>query len=276
MADNALGEYLKARRLSLDPTALGFTLERRRTPGLRREEVALRASISPTWYAWLEQGRGGAPSSDVLDRLVPALKLTEREREHLHLLAFGRSPDIRSTGSDQITPRLQRVLEGLDPRPAIIRNLRWDVLAWNRAATVMQADFDNLDPGNRNILRLLFLNPHARSMQADWEATAKFVIGAFRMDAARAGSSEDTQSLILELSEASAAFRELWNDNSIEPLVEGIKEMHHPTFGTLSLEYSAFSVEGRTDLSLCIYNPADDRSMACLAKAVSGLLAQAR
>jgi len=118
---NPLGTYLKDRRAKLDPAALGFSSERRRTPGLRREEVAQRANISPTWYTWLEQGRGGAPSKDVLDRIARALMLTDLEREHLYLLGLGRQPDVHYRAADGITPRLQRVLDALEFSPAVVR-----------------------------------------------------------------------------------------------------------------------------------------------------------
>src|SRR5256884_6444780 len=124
---NLLGTYLKDRRGKLDAAALGFPLKRRRTPGLRREEVAHRANISPTWYTWLEQGRGGAPSADVLDRIASALMLTDVEREHLFLLGLGRLPEARYRKSDGVTPRLQRVLDALDPSPAVIRTATWDI-----------------------------------------------------------------------------------------------------------------------------------------------------
>src|SRR6476619_2522991 len=124
---NLLGSYLRDRRTRLDPAALGFAAGRRRTPGLRREEVAQRANISPTWYTWLEQGRGGAPSPDVLNRISRALMLTEVEREHLFLLGLGRPPEARYSRNDDVTPRLQRVLDALDPSPAVIRTAIWDV-----------------------------------------------------------------------------------------------------------------------------------------------------
>ena len=144
--ESRLGVYLRDRRAKLDPAALGFPPERRRTAGLRREEVALRANISPTWYTWLEQGRGGAPSADVLDRIARALMLTDFEREHLFLLALGRPPEVRYHKNDGVTPRLQRVLDALDPSPAVIRTALWDVVAWNRAATVMLMDYDVRGP----------------------------------------------------------------------------------------------------------------------------------
>src|SRR6204780_4311496 len=131
--ENRLATYLKDRRAKLDPAAFGFAQERRRTPGLRREEVAQRANISPTWYTWLEQGRGGAPSADVLDRIARALMLTEVEREHLFLLGLGRPPEVRYRKDEVVTPRLQRVLDALEPCPALIRTATWDVAAWNQA-----------------------------------------------------------------------------------------------------------------------------------------------
>src|SRR5579875_2867809 len=115
--ENRLGAYLKHHRTKLDPAALGFPASRRRTPGLRREEVAQRAHISPTWYTWLEQGRGGAPSADVLDRISRALMLTDVEREHLFLLGLGRPPEARYHEKEAVTPRLQRVLDALNPSP---------------------------------------------------------------------------------------------------------------------------------------------------------------
>src|SRR5215218_5363454 len=119
--DNQFGSYLKDRRAKLDPAAFGFPSVRRRTPGLRREEVAQRANVSATWYTWLEQGRGGAPSADVLDRIARALMLTEVEREHLFLLALGRPPEVHHRTAEGVTPRLQRVLEALELSPAYVK-----------------------------------------------------------------------------------------------------------------------------------------------------------
>src|SRR6201988_5259342 len=126
--ENLLGTYLKDRRTKLDPSAFGFSQSRRRTAGLRREEVAQRANISPTWYTWLEQGRGGAPSAEVLERIARALMLTEVEREHLFLLGLGRAPEGRHRVPEGVTPRLQRLLDALELSPAIVKNLTWDVV----------------------------------------------------------------------------------------------------------------------------------------------------
>jgi len=273
-AENPLGTYLKDRRGRLDPAAFGFLAERRRTPGLRREEVAQRAAISPTWYTWLEQGRGGAPSADVLDRIARALMLTDLEREHLFLLGLGRPPEARYRKKEGVTPRLQRVLDALDPTPAVIRTATWDVLAWNRGATAMLTDYSILPPEERNMLRILFLDPRARAAQYDWESVARFILGAFRMDAARAGAAADVEPLIDELSRLSPEFRAMWRDNDLPPAHHGeaIKHIRHPVLGPLAFEYSTFAVDGRTDLSLLIYNPAtpaDAERIAALVRAPS-------
>ncbi|ELZ2234609.1 helix-turn-helix transcriptional regulator [Klebsiella pneumoniae] len=136
--NHALGDFLRARRQRLDPATFGFPAGRRRTPGLRREEVAQLASISPTWYTWLEQGRGGAPSREVLERIARGLRLTTPEREHLFILAFGHPPQTRLTVTDDMTPRLQRVLDAFTI-PAIIRTASWDVIAFRADVTRMGA-----------------------------------------------------------------------------------------------------------------------------------------
>src|SRR6476619_1776322 len=121
MGDNLLGTFLRDRRTKLDPASFGVSMTRRRTSGLRREEVAQRANVSATWYTWLEQGRGGAPSGDVLDRIARAMLLTDVEREHLFLLGLGRPPEVRYRAPEGITPRLQRLLDTLEYSPAFVR-----------------------------------------------------------------------------------------------------------------------------------------------------------
>jgi transcriptional regulator with XRE-family HTH domain len=253
--ENLLGAYLKDRRAKLDPTAFGFAPERRRTPGLRREEVAQRANISATWYTWLEQGRGGAPSADVLDRIARALMLTDAEREHLFLLGLGRPPEVRYQNSEGVTPRLQRVLDALDPSPALIRTATWDVVAWNRAATAMLTDYEKVPAERRNILRFIFLDPGARAAQYDWTSVARFAVGSFRADVARAGAAANVSALVDELSRLSPEFDAMWRDTNISTHHEGIKHIRHPVLGRLAFEYSAFAVDGRPDLSMVVYNP---------------------
>jgi transcriptional regulator with XRE-family HTH domain len=254
---NRLGTYLRDRRAKLDPVALGLPPKRRRIVGLRREEVAQRANISPTWYTWLEQGRGGAPSADVLDRIARALMLTDVEREHLFLLGLGRPPDARYRKNEGVTPRLQRVLDALEPSPALIRTATWDVVAWNRAATVALMDYGSMPPEQRNILRFMFLDARSRAAQYDWESVARFALGAFRVDAARAGAEAEIEPLIDELSRLSPEFRTMWRENDVRGIHgEAVKHLRHPVLGPLAFEFSAFAVDGRTDLSMVVFNPA--------------------
>lgn len=254
--ESALGAYLRDRRTKLDPAAFGLPLTRRRTPGLRREEVAQRANVSPTWYTWLEQGRGGAPSADVLDRIARALMLTDAEREHLFILGLGRPPVTRQQVDDSITPRLQRLVDAFEHSPALIRNATWDVLAWNRAFAFVFTDYTTLPPEQRNILRVIFGDRRVRDLQYDWEAVARLVVGVFRGDVARAGATAEVTALIEELSQLSPDFARLWRDNEVRNYSGGMKKLRHPIVGTLTFEYSAFSVGGRPDLGMVVYNPA--------------------
>lgn len=269
--DKRLGAYLRERRTKLDPAAFGFSTERRRTAGLRREEVAQLANISTAWYTWLEQGRGGAPSPDVLDRIARALMLTDAEREHVYLLGLGRLPEVRYHASGGITPRLQRVLDALHPSPALIRTATWDVVAWNRAATVVLADYDALEPQQRNVLRRIFLDPHARAVQYDWESVARIVVGAFRVDVARAGAAAAVTDLVDELCRLSPEFDAMWRDHTVHAHGDTVKHIKHPVMGPFSFEYSAFGVDGRPDLTMVVYNPATpadrDKLRALLASA---------
>jgi transcriptional regulator with XRE-family HTH domain len=274
---SALGAYLRNRRTKLDPASFGVSGGRRRTAGLRREEVAQRAGISATWYTWLEQGRGGSPSADVLDRIAQALRLTDVEREHLFLIGLGRPPGNRYRGSDAITPRLQRLLDTLTCSPAIVRTATWDVVAWNRAAAVVLTDYGALPPDQRNVLRMMFRDSRVRAAQPEWEPVARLVVAAFRIDAARAGADAEVAPLVEELCRSSAEFAAMWRDNDVQTHGDGVKHLRHPQVGLLALEYSSFAVDGRPDLSLIVYNPAtsaDRRLVESLLAAQTALAAE--
>ena len=259
---NSLGTYLKDRRAKLDPVSLGFTATRRRTPGLRREEVAQRANISATWYTWLEQGRGGAPSADVLARISRALMLTDVEHEHLFLLALGRPPEVRFHCACDVSPRLQRVLDSMEHSAAFVKNALWDVVAWNHAATVVLGDYGAVPPEQRNILRRMFTDARVRDAQPDWESVARFVLAVFRADVARNGATAQVEALVEELSRASPEFETMWRDNDVRTHGEGTKILRHAEIGMISLEYSAFAVDGRPDLAMVVYNPATAEDLA--------------
>jgi transcriptional regulator with XRE-family HTH domain len=255
--DNRLGSWLRDRRARIDPAAFGLPPTRRRTPGLRREEVAQRARISPTWYACLEQGRGGAPSADALDRIAQALMLTDIEREHLFLLGLGRPAEVRYKKREGVTPRLQHVLDALDPTPALIKTATWDVVAWNRAVAIILADYGSLPPEERNMLRHLFLSPQARAAHYDWKSVARAIVAAFRVDVARAGAAAEVGALVDDLRRLSPEFEAMWRDNDVGALPgEMVKHIRHPILGDIAFEYSTFAIDGRPDLSMAVYNPA--------------------
>lgn len=254
--ENLLGTFLKDCRARLDPKEFGFTATRRRTPGLRREEVAQRADVSATWYTWLEQGRGGVPSADVLDRLSGALALNTVEREYLFLLAQHRPPEVRYEEPGGVTPRLQRVLDSLELCPALIKTSTWDIVAWNRAASAVLADYSKLRPEGRNLLRIIFINPVTRANMPNWEGVARFSVASFRADAARSGASEKVKNLVDELSALSPEFAEMWRENEVGGYGEGTKHVWHPSAGPIVLEYSAFAVDGQSDLRMIVFTPA--------------------
>ncbi len=254
---NALGSFLKERRARLDPADFGLPLERRRTPGLRREEVAQRAHVSATWYTWLEQGRGGAPSADVLDRLARALTLNGEEREYLYFLAQDRPPRQPRAEQAQITPRLQRVLDALVDTPALVKTPEWTVLAWNRTISRVLVDYSKIPPGERNALKLLF-REGGHDHLPNWESVARLLVGSARRDIARAGMQEATRALIEEMSRSSPDFRRIWAEQDVAGHGDGRKTIIHPVAGRLELEYSTFAVDGRNDLSLVVFSPATD------------------
>ncbi|MCI4592185.1 helix-turn-helix transcriptional regulator [Sphingobium sp. BYY-5] len=272
MADdtNSLGAFLRDRRARIDPASFGLPGGRRRTPGLRREEVAQRANISPTWYTWLEQGRGGAPSADALNRIATGLMLTQAEREHLFMLGLGRPPEVRYRQADGVSPRLQRVLDALSTSPAIVKTPTWDVLAWNRAAALLLTDYAKIPVGERNVLRLMFNNASVRAAQDDWQSVARFVVGGLRADAVRAGASAEVAQLAEELSRTSPEFAALWNDNDIAGQDDGLKKLNHGEIGPIELEFSTFAVDGRTDLAMVVYNPVTSETARRIAAYLAG------
>ncbi len=270
LEENRLGNYLKNRRARLNPAAFGYPSANRRTPGLRREEVALRASISATWYTWLEQGRGGVPSTAVLERIASALDLTAAEREHLFLLAQDRPPEIRAQPPGTVTPRLQRVLDAMPLSPAFVRRANWDIVAWNHAATKVLADYSQLPVHERNSLRMLFGNPLVRERMVHWEKDAEAIVASFRAESARVGAPESVRALVEELTASSPEFAALWHRNEVRTHGEGTKQILHPVVGPLALDYSVFAVDGQPELSMVVYSPATAQDVERVRSLVEG------
>jgi len=264
--DNVLGNYLRERRQRLDAAKLGYTLLRRRTPGLRREEVAVRACVSTTWYTWLEQGRGGAPSEEVLERLARALELSAAERDHLFLLAQNRLPGVTWQAGVDVSPSLQRVLDSMENTPALVKTAEWQVVAWNRAATKVFVDYAELPPAQRNILLMMFRNEEMKKRLPDWHKVTRGMVANFRADVARTGASEHVRALVDELCEMSDTFRQLWQSQEVSQHGEGIKQLWLPDEGVLELEYSTFAVEGKPGLSLVVFNPRQQHDRDCVSR----------
>lgn len=253
--ENLLGSYLKARRMRMDAAQLGYPMRRRRTPGLRREEIAIRANVSTTWYTWLEQGRGGAPSAEVLERLARALALSKAEREHLFLLAQHRPPRVQFQETD-VTPQLQRVLDAMPLSPAFIKTADWQIVAWNHAATRVFTDYARLPVTRRNILWLVFCEEDVKNKIPDWEKVAGSLVASFRADLARTGASDRVKTLVQLLCDTSPQFCAFWASQDVSLHGAGLKKIQYPDVGMLTLEYTTLSVEGKPGLSMVIYNPA--------------------
>jgi transcriptional regulator with XRE-family HTH domain len=224
--------------------------------------------VSVTWYTWLEQGRGGPPSDEVLERLARTLELDAADREVLFLLAQHRPPPLRPAPPPPVAPALQRVLDAMPANPALVKTPTWDIVAWNAAATAVLSDYAALPVGERNLLRRLFGKTVSRAARPDWEADARFVLAAFRVDAARAGHYPEAAALAAELQETSADFRRLWAENEMRRQGVGLKRLLHPLAGLLTLEYSTFSVDGEDGLSMIVFTPASPAD----AQAIASLL----
>ncbi|MES2191015.1 MAG: helix-turn-helix transcriptional regulator [Pseudomonadota bacterium] len=266
-----LGGFLRDRRARLPPAP--GTDSRRRTPGLRREEVATRANVSVTWYTWLEQGRGGPPSDEVLERLARALELDAAGREFMFLLAQQRPPPLESAPVSSVSPALQRVLDGLTATPAIIKTPWWDIIAWNAAAAAVLSDYTSQTPTERNLLRRLFSTGSVRKSLPDWEADARFALASFRIDAARAGDCPEAAALAAELQTDSADFRRMWAHHDTSSHYVGLKRMERAGAGIITLEYQALSVDSARGLSMVVFTPAtkaDAQAMALLMPDKSG------
>jgi hypothetical protein len=166
-------------------------------------------------------------------------------------------PELTHNTVESVTPRLQRVLDSLESSPAYLKTPTWDVVAWNRAAASVLTDYGELEPDQRNILRLIFDNPYMPNKMPNWESDARFVVAAFRADVARAGASTASKALVEELCAKSQEFRVMWAENTVSGAYgEHPKIVAHPIAGPIALEYSAFAVDGRPDLGMVIYCPA--------------------
>ncbi len=249
----ALGSFLASRRALVQPGELGLVADKRRTPGLRREEVAALAGVSVSWYTWLEQGRDIQASVGTLQRISDVLRLDRVEAAHVFALSSREVPLFSKGG--ELSDGLAMLVDVLDPMPAYIRSAWFDILAWNAAVADLFVDYASLEPHERNTLRLLFLYQPYRTLILDWEEMARGMIAIFRAARARAADTKPFDRLVEELREASPEFRQWWPAVDVKNFEEGRKRIQHPRRGRIEFTYVALAPEGRPDLSLTVYMP---------------------
>jgi transcriptional regulator with XRE-family HTH domain len=256
-----LANFLLTRRARLSPTDVGLPLTaRRKTAGLRREEVAQLASVGITWYTWLEQGRDINVSVQVLDSLARTLRLSAEEKAHLFLLAGQAPPQHPVPQQEYVSPFLHKFLEHQGSSPAYITGRRWDVLAWNRAACQVIADFAALPIEKRNIVRLVFTNEDFRHRFVDWEGMAQRILAQFRAGSSRYRDDEQLDALITDLQHCSPEFAHWWPRHEVQGRQDGQKEVIHPQEGLLTLDHSTFQIDGSPGLKMVVYLPANEET----------------
>lgn len=247
------GDFLRSRREKLLPKTVGLPSgQRRRTAGLRREEVAQLAGIGVDWYIRLEQGRTVSPSVTTVDALARALRLTKTEHAHLKVLA--RDGDKRAFVLEIVPPSIRRMIESL-PHPAYITGRRWDVLAWNAAAEEVFG-FGRLPEEDRNTLLLMMTNKQMRkSYGAGWADVAKAMVAMFRATHDVWAGDPAFAELLMRLREGSPEFVKWWGAHEVQGTLSGRKTMTHPTKGVLHFEHTSFQANDDPALKLVIYTP---------------------
>jgi transcriptional regulator with XRE-family HTH domain len=251
-----LGDFLRTRRARLAPEDVGLPRgSRRRTPGLRRAEVAHLAGVSVDWYTWLEQGRPITVSTQVLESLVQALHLHAHERDHLFFLAHQQPPPARAMEPETVSATLQHFLDQQGLSPAFVLGRRWDWVAWNEAAQVVFGDFGQMTTHERNAVWRIFTSQTHRQLLVDWEGHARRVLAQFRATCGRYPGDPRLAELIHDLMLVSPEFRAWWPDHEVLGTLEGYKTLNHPHAGYLMFEHLTFQVVDTPDLTVNVYTP---------------------
>ena len=271
----AFAAFLRSRRERLTPEDVGLAPGiRRRTPGLRREEVALLAGVGSTWYTWLEQGRDVNPSIEVLSALAKALKLDPAERQHLFLLSDRPAPESRRSGPETVPEPILRMLESMAGQPAYVLGRRWDILAWNRAAVAVFGDYSRLEGDERNSMHMIFADPDHRQKIVDWEMLAPASLAMFWADSVRYAGDPDFERLIAILSAKSAEFRAWWPKHEVLRPLGGLKRINHPKAKRMVFEYTSLAIADQADMKVVVYTPLKEeqtvRKLDRLIKAIVG------
>ena len=265
-----LRAFLRSRRARLTPADVGLPDDgaRRRTPGLRREELAALAGVGVSWYTWLEQGRDIHPSPDVLEALARALRLDPAERQTLFALARTElplpAPDADAVDGAEDHATLIALVEGL-ATPAYLLGPMTRILAWNRAACALFGSPHHIAPERRSLLWLLLVAPAGGDDSPTRRGTAYNQVARFRAEYAQHAGEPEYERFVDELKANSAWFREWWGEHQISGIQRGTKTIEHPTLGHLSLHHAQTVPTGSPDLRLTIYAPADDATRAALA-----------
>jgi transcriptional regulator with XRE-family HTH domain len=257
-----LGAFLRSRRERIKPEEVGLlSLRRRRTPGLRREEVAQLAGVGVTWYTWLEQGRDIRPSAEVLHAIARTLQLDTHEHSHLFTLA-GVATTTTSIAHEclQLCPTVQPLIDQLEPFPAMVLNARLDVLAYNRTWASFHPELDAVPIEDRNILWLAFTHPDFRKTIVDWEDVVGRLVAEFR--AAMAGHLDEAawKELVARVQRASPEFSALWDRHEVHGIESRTKRARHPSAGLLQLEYTSLWLDTNRETRIVAFTPADERS----------------
>jgi transcriptional regulator with XRE-family HTH domain len=243
-----LGDFVRAQRERLAPASMGLVAaRRRRTPGLRREELAELAGLSTTWYTWIEQGRDVSVSPSALARLARALGLDRAQRSYLFELAGKRDPDPGATDDDALPAPVASCVAAIGT-PAYVLDRSWNARAWNVAAEHLFVGW--LDSSERNLLRFIFLVPGARSLICDWERRARRVVAEFRAHCAAHLDDPELRRLIDELRRASPDFARMWEQHGVLGREGGERTFNHPSDGFLSFEQVTFELAGHADVKL--------------------------
>ncbi|AIQ29655.1 DNA-binding protein [Paenibacillus sp. FSL P4-0081] len=252
----ALGNFLRSLRASISPLDVGLpTGNRRRTHGLRREEVAQLANIGPSWYTRLEQGRDIRPSVSVLESLASALKLTPNEQRHLFLLAGESLPPHWDAAEEKINPFIQAMLDELNPNPAYVIGRKWDFLAWNIAADAVFTIPESSSPHNYNLIWRQFTDPIWREGSEDWESVSQRMIAEFRTARARYLEDASFDRLIDDLKRVSSDFTRMWQNHEAPRTLDGYKKLSHPVLGALEFEHITLQFPNDPDQRIMIYIP---------------------
>jgi transcriptional regulator with XRE-family HTH domain len=283
MSTQEAADLLRSRRARLQPADVGLPASgRRRTPGLRREEVAQLADISTTYYTFLEQGRDLHPSRQVLDALARALRMGPVERGHLHELVY----PVPAAGADAaagagaagtraaevLPPAVADLVDRQDPHPTYVTGRSWDVLAANRAARALWADWGALPADERNMLWWTFMHPDARTILVEWESEAAAQLARFRAAAARHPGDPQFRCLIERLQAGSPEVRAWWPRHEVAPLSSGTKLIHHPGLGDMEFHHVVLQLADDPECKLVTFaaSPRDQARIAELLRPPSG------